>query len=138
MSLSPVEGCDERGFYLPHHTVKKYDNLTTKTRVVFDGSAKTKSGVSLIDAPMVGPTIKGDLFSLLLRFRIHQYILTADIEKMYRQIMVDDIKYRKILYRTIPSKNINTYQLKTVTYGKSCAPYLATRVLKQLNRLRKR
>jgi len=134
MSLSTAEESDETGFYLPHHAVKKCDSLTTKMRVVFDGSAKTTSGFSLNEALMVGPTIQGDLFSLLVRFRMHQYVLTADIEKMYRQIMVhlDDIKYQQILYRAIPTTNINTYQLKTVTYGTACAPYLATRVLKQL------
>ena len=127
MSLSTAEGSDEPGFYLPQ-------SLTTKTCVVFDGSAKTTSFVSLNYALMVGATILGDLFSLLLRFRMHQYVLTADIEKMYRQIMVhlDDIKYQKILYRTIPSTRINTYQLKTVTYGTSCAPNFTIRVLKQL------
>jgi hypothetical protein len=35
-------------YYLPHHPVFK-ETIFTKTRVVFDGSAKTSNGVSLND-----------------------------------------------------------------------------------------
>lgn len=37
---------------------------------------------------MHGPAVQEDLFTILLRFRKHQYVLTADIEKMFRQIAV--------------------------------------------------
>ena len=74
-----------RGFYLPHHGVVKTTSLTTKTRVVFDGSCKSSTNISLNDALMVGPTIQDDLFSTFTRFRTFTYALTADIEQMYRQ-----------------------------------------------------
>ena len=45
------------GFYLPHHAVFKESSLTTKVRVVFDGSAKSSTGIPLNDTLMVGPTI---------------------------------------------------------------------------------
>lgn len=38
---------------------------------------------------MVGPTIQDDLFSILTRFRTFKIALTADITKMYRQVLVD-------------------------------------------------
>ena len=44
-------------FYIPHHAVFKDSSLTTKIRVVFDGSAKTTNGLSLNDTLLVGPTI---------------------------------------------------------------------------------
>ena len=78
MSLIENVSCAERGFYLPHHSVIKSDNLSTKIRVVFYGSAKTSSGISLNDSLMVDPTIQEDLFSLLSRFRTHKYALTAE------------------------------------------------------------
>ena len=50
---------------------------------------------------MTGPTIQDDLFSLLVRFRSHACVFTADIAKMYRMIKVhpDDRKYQRILWR---------------------------------------
>ncbi|XP_063972042.1 uncharacterized protein LOC135159909 [Diachasmimorpha longicaudata] len=121
------------GYYLPHHAVFKEGSLTTKLRVVFDASAKTNTGISLNDTLHVGPTIQDDILSLLLRFRLHQYVLTADIEKMYRQILVkpEDRKYQRILWRNDDGP-VRTYELNTVTFGLSAAPYLAIRCLHQL------
>ncbi|XP_053597353.1 uncharacterized protein LOC128668428 [Microplitis demolitor] len=100
MSLATESNVEHSDFYLPHHAVVKKDSLTTKTRVIFDGSAKTSSEISLNDALMVGPKLQDDLFILLIRYRSHTIVLTADIEKMYRQIRVhpDDTKYQKILF----------------------------------------
>lgn len=73
-------------YFVPHHCVLKPDSQTTKLRVVFDASAVTSSGKSLNDIQHKGPTVQSTLFSILLRFRTHKYVFTADIEKMYRQI----------------------------------------------------
>ena len=54
--------------YLPRHAVFKDGSTTTKLRVVFDGSAKTSSGLSLNDVQRVGPVVQNDLFSIILRF----------------------------------------------------------------------
>ena len=123
------------GFFLPHHAVIKEDNLTTKIRVVFDGSAKSSSGISLNDALMVGPTVQDDLVTIYTRFRSFSFALTADIEKMYRQVEVtpEDSSYQRILWRENSSEPIKIYNLKTVTYGTASAPFLATRVLSQLS-----
>ncbi|XP_076660298.1 uncharacterized protein LOC143363618 [Halictus rubicundus] len=124
---------NSEGFYLPHHAVIKPSSSTTKVRVVFDGSAKSSSGVSLNDALLTGPTIQDDIFGLLLRFRMHPFVLTGDIEKMYRQFLVreEDRPYQRILWRNAQNE-ISTFQLNTVTFGLSSAPYLATRCLQQL------
>ena len=122
------------GYYLPHHGVVKESSSTTKLRVVFDGSAKTSTGISLNDTLMIGPKIQEDLISIILRFRVHQIVLTADIEKMFRQIRVDprDAKYQKILWRDNLNEKIKVFQLNTVTYGTASAPFLAVRTLQQL------
>ncbi|CAK9813845.1 hypothetical protein ANTPLA_LOCUS8006 [Anthophora plagiata] len=126
-------GLSPNGLYLPHHGVKKIASQTTKLRVVFDGSAETTTGISLNDTLHTGPKLQDDLLYILLRFRIHQYVLTGDIEKMYRQIIVrpEDRKYQCILWRDSTGE-ISTYQLNTVTFGLSAAPFLAIRCLKQL------
>ncbi|XP_068987504.1 uncharacterized protein [Bombus flavifrons] len=120
-------------YYLPHHGVIKESSDTTKLRVVFDGSAISTTGVSLNDMLHTGPKLQEDLIEILLRFRSHQYVLTGDIEKMYRQILVrpEDRKYQLILWRN-SNGEVDTYQLNTVTFGLSAAPYLALRCLKQL------
>lgn len=76
-------------FYLPHHAVIKDTSTTTKLRVVFDASCKTQSGKSLNDVLLVGPIIQQDLFSILSRFRTFRFAMTANIAKMYRQVLID-------------------------------------------------
>ena len=111
-------------FFIPHHCVLKPDSSTTKLRVVFDASAKTSSGLSLNDILHTGPTIQSELFSIPLRFRLHKYVFTADIEKMYRQIRIqeEDQGYQLIIWRRQPKEEIKYFKLKTVTYGTSSAP----------------
>jgi hypothetical protein len=134
MKVIPVDNLNKPNFYLPHHFVIKESSSTTKFRVVFDGSAKSSSGLSLNNSLMVGATIQDDLFTLLLRFRTYPVALKADIAKMYRQFRVDeeDSHYQRILWRYSPDQPIRDYQLKTITYGTSSAPFQATRCLKQL------
>ncbi|XP_044779750.1 uncharacterized protein LOC123327402 [Drosophila simulans] len=88
LTSAQVEESPDTCFYLPHHAVIKLDSLTTKCRVVFDGSGKDSSGVSLNDRLHIGPPIQRDLFGVCLRFRQHQYVLCADVEKMFRGIKV--------------------------------------------------
>ena len=100
-----------QGYYLPYHAVVKEDSLTTKTRVVFDASMNSSSGISLNDCLMVGPTVKDDLISIFTSFRSFQFALTADIQQMYRQIKVypRDSTYQKILWRNNPNEPIKIY-----------------------------
>ncbi|XP_071632821.1 uncharacterized protein [Temnothorax longispinosus] len=96
MHIVSEETTPEVSYYLPHHCVIKTDSTTTGVRVVFDASAPTDNGISLNDLQMVGPTLQQDLFSILIRFRIFLYILFADIEKMYRQVLINP-KQRALL-----------------------------------------
>lgn len=121
-------------YYLPHHGILKEDSVTTKLRVVFDGSAKTTSNISLNDCLKVGPTIQPDLFTILLRFRNFNVVLAADIEKMYRQVIVKEEhqNLQRILWRTNSSDEIQQFKLTRVTYGTASAPYLAIRCLDEV------
>lgn len=131
--MKEVEHLDDGGYYIPHHAVYKTSSSTTKTRVVFDASAKTTSGLSLNDTLCVGPTVQNDLLSIILRFCTHQVVLTADIPKMYRQVKLhpDDCKYQRILWLD-GEKRLKEYELQTVTYGVASSPHQATRALVQL------
>ena len=131
--MSVVENSDKKsGFFMPHHAVFKESSSTTKTRVVLNGSAESSTGVSLNDTLMVGPTLQNSIFVLHLRFRLHNIALTADIEKMYKQILVrpSDRKYQRILW--FFGDEIVTLESNTVTFGESAALYLAIRYLYKL------
>lgn len=118
-------------FVIPHHCVLRPQSTSTKLRVVFDGSARSSSNKSLNDILMVGPTIQQDLITTLFSFRLNKFALTADISKMYRQFEIDerDRKYQLILWRNNKEEPLELFQLNTVTYGLSSAPFLAIRSL---------
>ncbi|XP_062704228.1 uncharacterized protein LOC134286610 [Aedes albopictus] len=120
---------------LPHHAVMKLASSSTKLRVVFDATARS-SGPSLNDVLQVGPTIQNDLFSILLQFRRHRFAFSADITKMYRQVVVDerDTRFQRIFWGKQPTDPLRVLELNTVTYGTASAPFLATRSLVQLAR----
>lgn len=75
------------GVFLPHHVITK-DSATTPYRVVFDASAKGKNGLSLNDFLIKGPKLQEDLSQILLRWRTYRFVFTADVEKMFRQILI--------------------------------------------------
>ncbi|XP_066157763.1 uncharacterized protein [Euwallacea fornicatus] len=102
-------------YYLPHHGVLKKDSLTTKLRVVFDGSAVTSTGISINDIHMTGPTIQPELFSAMLRFRIYPYVVGADVSMMYRQILVEPQQrsLQRILWRANPTQPVERLYIQT-------------------------
>lgn len=120
--------------YLGHHAVIKETSTSTRVRVVFDASQKTTSGYSLNDCLHIGPRLQDDLYTIALRWRKHKIAMTADVEKMYRQILVakEDADFQRIVWRPNPEQPIKDYRLLTVTFGTSCAPYVAIKTLRQL------
>lgn len=63
------------GYYIPHHAVTK------RFRVVFDGSCATSNGKSVNDIQLTGPNLQDHLSDIIMRFRFHKYVLSADIKK---------------------------------------------------------
>ncbi|XP_073839096.1 uncharacterized protein [Musca autumnalis] len=133
--MTKIQPREVRGshYYIPHHCVLRSDSSTTMLRVVFDASCKSSSGWSLNDILHSGPKVQGDLFGML-RFRLPRFVFTTDIEKMYRQVLVDtrDRRYQLVVWRSAPDKELEHYMLNTLTHGTTCSPYLATRCLKKL------
>lgn len=129
-----IEKPSDQCLYLPHHAVIKEASSTTKLRVVFNASSQTASGMSLNKSLLTGPTLQPELTTILLRWRNHKIALCADIEKMYRQILVhpDDREFQRIVWRRESNKPLCHFRLNTVTYGTSAAPYLAVKTLQQL------
>ncbi|RLU19576.1 hypothetical protein DMN91_008133 [Ooceraea biroi] len=135
MTRVSVAGSDlERVCYLPHHGVLRESSLSTKLRVVFNGSSSLPSGTSLNQLLHAGPSLLPALFDILLQWRRYRYVVVTDVEKMYRQIVVhpEDRDLQRILWRFSPDEEIQEFQLNTVTYGLASAPFLAIRTVCQL------
>ena len=74
--------------YIPHHAVLK-NSTTTLLRIVYDCSFKQGEQPSLNDYLQPGPPLLNDLPGILLRFRLHKYAITTDIEKAFLHVNLD-------------------------------------------------
>lgn len=132
--LSPSQVTENAGgWYLPHFPVVRPEKATTKTRVVFDASAKC-DGVCLNDMIHQGPKLQKDLFDVLLRFRKHPVALVCDIKEMYLRIKIapEDRPYHRFLWRDIDTeKPPDVYQFNTLVFGVNASPFLAQYVTQQ-------
>lgn len=81
-----------------------------------------------------GPTIQSDLFLIILKFRCFKYVLTADIAKICRQILIHEEQtcLQTILWRENSCEPIQSYELITLTYGTKPASFIATKCVQQL------
>ena len=73
--------------YVPHHPVITPSKNTTKVRVVYDASAKTRQcNKSLNECLYRGPVMLPVLSGLLLRFRLSPIGIVSDIEKAFLSV----------------------------------------------------
>ena len=133
--VTPAELCTpvDQTYTLPMHAVYKTSSSTTKLRVVFDGSCPTSTGISLNDVLSTGPTLHPNLDQILIRFRKHRVAISADIGKMYREVLLSqpDRQLHRFLWRAQPDQPLETYCMNRVTFGVRSSPYLAVRALQQ-------
>lgn len=82
----------------------------------------------------MGKIEQPSIFELALRWRKYKIAVVADIEKMYKQIILaeDQRNLLMMLWRNSSNEPIKEYQPTTVTFGVASAPYLAIRVLKKM------
>eukprot|EP00795_Rhopilema_esculentum_P009997 gene9997-18624_t len=118
----------ENSHFISHHCVLRDDKVTTKVRVVFDGSAcSNENSLSLNDRLEVGENFIPPLFETLIRFRVHAVALTADIEKAFLQIEVKDSDrdaLRFLWYDDVnsASPNVVQFRIKRLSFGLTCSP----------------
>ena len=81
---------------MAHQVVIREDHTTSKLRIVYDASAKLK-GPSLNDWLEAGEEKYTDLFGTLIRIRLHNAAVAADIEKAFLSIgiqkMADALRF---------------------------------------------
>ena len=110
-------------WYLPHHCVPKKDG---KIRLVFDCASKF-NGISLNSIVYQGPDYINRLQYVLLRFRQHQYAITADIESMYSQVKVTTSDRDALRFLWIINGVVKRFRMTSHLFGgiwsSSCACY---------------
>ena len=109
-------------YYFPTHAVWKETSSTSKIRCVFDASATTTSGISLIDQLLVGPTVHSSLIDVLLQFRQHRVALTADVSRMYCAVLLP--KEHRDLHRFLWRK------ITRLKFGVSASSFAVNMALK--------
>ena len=120
--------------YIPHHHVKK-DSVTTPIRVVYDCSCQMSNNhPSLNDCLEVGPSLVNDLCSILLRFRVHKFGLTTDIEKAFLHVKLheDDRDFTRFFWLSNPEdpeSEFDVYRFKAVLFGSTSSPFMLNATL---------
>ena len=117
--------------FIPHHCVlnsKKSD----KVRAVFDAGAKFK-GISLNDNLLKGPDLLNSLITILIRFRLGQYAVIADIKQMFHQLKVreSDQDALRFLWGTTKFENPVEYVMNVHLSGKNDSPCVVNYGLKR-------
>ena len=97
--------------YLPHRGVVRLDRDTTKVRVVYDASSKV-FGPSLNDCLHVGPSLNPLLLDILLRFKVHEVAVTADIEKAFLNIKIDSQHRDFLRFQWVDDVNKESPEIK--------------------------
>ena len=95
---------EERRHYIPYHAVIKPDINTTKVRVVYDASAKSKKfNLSLNECLHRGPVILEDICRLLIRFWTRRIGIVADtLKKLFFKL---DFNQKKDVTQFLWRKN---------------------------------
>jgi hypothetical protein len=118
-------------WYLPHHAVTN-PNKPGKLRVVFDAAAEHK-GTSLNDNQVTGPDLLNSLVGVIMRFRLHAFAFTADIESMFFQVRVierDQPSLRFLWRGENRDQPPDAYQMQVLIFGAKCSPCCASYCLR--------
>ena len=125
----PFVKTNKRVHYLPHHAVVRHDRETTKLRVVYDASARSREVPSLNNCLYAGPPFDQKIFDILLRIRTHKTALTGDIEKAFLMVSVaeEDRDVLRFIWVDDPRKknpDIIILRFTRVVFGVSSSPFL--------------
>ena len=121
-----------RQHYLPHHPVVMPQKATTKVRIVYDGSSKINPEAnSLNDCLLSGPNMIANLCGILMRFRLPEIAVLADIEKAFLNVGLhmpdcDVCRFLQFDDSTNPKVdgNLATYRFKRIPIGINSSPFL--------------
>lgn len=120
-------------WYLPHHAVW-HPRKPEEPRVVFDCACKS-GGTSLNDQLLRGPENTSTLIGVILRFRVDDVAVTADVKRMFHQVYVAPEDRGALCYLWWPngdtSKDPKTYQMLVHIFGAKSSPSVAGYALRR-------
>lgn len=130
-----VEPDSTRLHYLPHHAVIRTDKDTTKLRIVLDASAKMDGRLSLNDCLHKGPKFNQKILDILMRFRSYRTALTADIEKAFLMISVEEGDRDALRFLLVNDVNeaevkIRPLRFTRVVFGVCSSPFLSNSTIR--------
>ncbi|KAK5977662.1 hypothetical protein GCK32_020150 [Trichostrongylus colubriformis] len=122
---------NHRVYYIPHQAVYKESSSTTKLRIVFDASSKTRGAPSLNDCLHQGPTLLPELAGILLRSRLCRFLLIADVEKAFHQIRLQRSQrdatrflWLKNPFSPPSSANLRVFRFTRIPFGVNASPFM--------------
>uniref|UniRef100_A0A915AYL9 Uncharacterized protein n=1 Tax=Parascaris univalens TaxID=6257 RepID=A0A915AYL9_PARUN len=121
-------------YYMPHQPVVRPGRATTKIRIVYDASSKTrKEDHSLNDVLLRRPLLLANLCEVLLRVRLAPILITADVEKALLQIGLHDDQRGAVRFiwvkDVISSTNLRAFSFTRVPFGVISSPFLLNAIL---------
>ena len=119
---------------VPTTSSRNQPEQTGEVRRVLNGAAKFH-GTSLKKSLLTGPDLLQNLIQVLLRFRKHQFAVSADIESMFLQVGVPDCDQPSLhfLWREPTTKNV-AYQYTRHIFGAKDPPTCANYALQRTAR----
>ena len=114
---------------IPHHPVKK-ESSTTPIRIVYDCSCKqTSDSPNLNECLHSGPPSLNDLCAILIHFRQHCFGFSADIERAFLHVHLDetDRDTTRFLWLSDPTDENSpfvTYRFQVVLFGTTSSPFM--------------
>lgn len=124
----PDEELKRPSHYLPHRAVFK-DNSTTKIRPVFDASTLDAEGHSLNGSMEKGPNLIEQIVLILTNFRQYPVAATADIEKAFLQIGIEEEDRDWLRFLWWEKNQIVVFRHARVVFGITSSPFLLGAVL---------
>ncbi|GFY78678.1 uncharacterized protein TNIN_162411 [Trichonephila inaurata madagascariensis] len=121
------------GYFMPHHAVIRKEKETTKVRICFDASSKSRDQLSLNDLLYCGPNLNPELLRIILKFRIEKIAMCADIQRAFLEIGIkeEDRIYLQFLWGhdngtclDLEGQPVRVLRMTRVPFGVNCSPFL--------------
>ncbi|GFY59282.1 uncharacterized protein TNIN_392291 [Trichonephila inaurata madagascariensis] len=121
------------GYFMPHHAVITEEKETTKVRICFDASSKSRDQLSLNYLLYCGPNLNPELLRIILKFRIEKIAMCADIQRAFLEIGIkeEDRIYLQFLWGhdngtclDLEGQPVHVLRMTRVPFGVNCSPFL--------------